>query len=731
MAKSPELIVKIGANAKEFEKTLEGLPATANKSLTGLKVAAAASAVAFAALAAGAAASVQEFKNFEKGFSDVVTLLDKSSFATKNFKEGVEDLQDGIIDLRAKTGQSFETLNKGLFDLVSAGVAAEDSIQVLNVATDLALAGATQASVAVDGLTSALNAYGFESEKAQEVAEKFFTAQKFGKTTIEELSTDFGKVGASAAALGVSFDEVLASVSAATLAGIKTNEAYTGLKATLSSIIKPSKEALDEAAALGVEFNSTALKAKGFDGFLQDIVTSEGFTSTSLQKLFGSMEALNFITAITGAQSGDFAKILKAVADEQARAGTFTDALAAKNDTLDQKLATLEGSFSSLKVVIGDRLAPAFGILADEATKALDAIRIGLEKLENPQAQFANWLLELAGASERIGNDFSLQFDTGSTALDPFQSIIDSSQRAAAETAKNFQATYEANEKAANDAAENDRRLAQEAKELKDKQDAEDAERAARKAEADAKRKEEQQARDEEDLINKRLLEDEQFEEDFERLNQRLSGFDELENQFKGLAELRELDLLKTKAKTADQRQKIDQATALATKRFYEQSTDSALDSLQTIVGEESAVGKAIFLIRKARAIAQAIVATNVAAAEALAVPPAPNFGLAAAAKTAGFLNVAAIAATAITGAAEGGIVKGGQFGRDTQPFLLAKDEIIVPSKLNPLSPNFDQTFGGGGFGGGNVKVEIGLEENASKILTVKQREDRALGIQR
>ncbi len=747
--KNPELIIKIGANASEFNKTVEGLPATTEKSLARIKIGAAAAGVAFAALAAGASASVQEFKAFEKGFSDVVTLLDQGSFKTKNFKDGVADLQQGIIDLRAKTGQSFETLNKGLFDLVSAGVEAENSIQVLNVATDLALAGATDASVAVDGLTSALNAYGLESESAKEIAEKFFTAQKAGKTTIEQLSTDFGKVGASAASLGVTFDEVLASVSAATLAGIKTNEAYTGLKATLSSIIKPSKEAQEEAAALGIEFDSTALRAKGFDKFLNDIVSSERFTSTSLQNLFGSMEALNFITAITGEQSDDFAKILKELGDEQQRAGTFTDALATKQETLDQKTAALQGAYSALKTEIGERLAPAFGDLADTATLALNEIRFGLDDLEksinnvfnaliNSQFALADFLLEAAGSNVRIGDQFNvvdptkaLEDSLGGNKVDPFAAIIESSQKQAQRGVEIIQEGVKAKEKAAAEEIEIERRknasLEEQAQEKADKE----AERQQKKDEADAQRAEDKALRDEEARQDQLAKEDEQFEEDLQRLTERLTGFDEVENEFKGLAELRELELLKTKARTSDQKQKLDQATALATKKAYDLSSQSALDSLQTIFGEETAVGKAIFLVRKAQAIANTITSTQQAMALARAtVPPPGGDVLAAKYAVQGALNVGVIAATAISGAAEGGIVKGGMFDKDSQPFLLAKDEIVVPSKLNPLSPNFEQTFGGG-FGGGNVKVEIGLEESASRVLTVKQREDRALGIQR
>lgn len=74
---------------------------------------------------------------------------------------------------------------------------------------------------------------------------------------------------------------------------------------------------------------------------------------------------------------------------------------------------------------------------------------------------------------------------------------------------------------------------------------------------------------------------------------------------------------------------------------------------------------KALFIVMKAAEIVKAIVATHSAAAQALAVPPAPNLPLQALAYKAGYLQVAAIAATslgqmAMSGSSGGGGGSGG-----------------------------------------------------------------------
>ena len=182
---SPNLVIKISGNSKKFQEEMTRLELRAklaNKEISKDEFARQtlsldrqrvleknqiasyerirkAAFVAAAAFAAGAVLSIKAFASFEEGFTNVVTLLDKASFKTGTFKDGVNGLKEGILQLRKESGETFENLNKGLFDLISAGVDASKAIDTLRVANNLAIAGATTTTVAVDGLTSALNAY--------------------------------------------------------------------------------------------------------------------------------------------------------------------------------------------------------------------------------------------------------------------------------------------------------------------------------------------------------------------------------------------------------------------------------------------------------------------------------------------------------------------------------------------------------------------------------------------
>jgi hypothetical protein len=116
-----------------------------------------------------------------------------------------------------------------------------------------------------------------------------------------------------------------------------------------------------------------------------------------------------------------------------------------------------------------------------------------------------------------------------------------------------------------------------------------------------------------------------------------------------------------------------------------------ASELITAIAGNES---KAVFLIQKAAAIAQAVIATNQAAVMALASPPGPptTIPLANMAEIQGYMKVGAIAATAIKGLATGGIVPATNGGT---PFIIGeggRDEAVIPLD----DPDARSRLGGG-----------------------------------
>lgn len=736
------VVINIVGDDSKFRKTMSGIGGIA-------KTAAIAATAAFGAVTTATIKTVNAFSRFESQFTTVVTLLDDSSFKTKTLTQGINDLKSGILKLRAETGESFENLNKGLFDLISAGIDASEAIDTLRTATRLARAGATNTSIAVDGLTSVIKAYGLEASDAESISQKFFTAQKFGKTTIEQLSTGFGDVASNAKSLGVSFEEVVSAVSAATLGAVETNKAYTGLRAVFANIIRPTKEASDEAARLGIEFNSTALRSKGLNKFLKDITESANFNSTSLEKLFSSVEATTTIMALAGEQSGDFDRILGELNNETQLATNFNKALAEQSGNVKQRFDEIRGSVETLIVRIGEKLAPAVGKLADEFQGYLDTVTddelqriadgmtaifdvvIAIGKAINTVVQGFG---KLANLSQRFGKtvaniDFSIMNDTELTLAAELKRVNE-------EIAKleNREILFSHERKQLE-------QLRFEAEGLRNAINSTSATEPGVPANEQiyepVKYKETNEDKDEDDPVATGVAKIQSGlpanEEEYDAVKEEKAKQDEeLANQEK---EKREKEL-KAEAEHRERMNKLlstslkDKIAILNDANATEQQKSEAQYAILEQLGK--AYGGKLLALNKILTIKNSILNIQEGITEALSLPFPANLAAAAtvAAQGAGVLATARNVSDTISGAAQGTIVSGTDTGQDNRMMAVRSGEMILPPDLavsaaptiRDIIRNEDQIGNPDGMSSGST-VKVEFVGDAGRLLREIDRE--------
>ncbi len=236
--------------------------------------------------------STKQFLSFETAMAEVSTIVDTS-------KVNMRELEAGVVALSQKYGKDAGGLANALYETLSAGISAGDSIKFLETATRTAVGGVTNAKVAVDVLTSSLHAYGLTTDKAQEVSDSLFVAVKVGKIRFEEFSQVIGQVAPLAAVTGVKFDEMNSALAALTLSGLGASESGTALRGMLNAILTPTEKAVDVAKVLGVEFNIQAMKTKGLTGFLQDLKDKTHGSETAMAALFPEVRGLNGALQLT------------------------------------------------------------------------------------------------------------------------------------------------------------------------------------------------------------------------------------------------------------------------------------------------------------------------------------------------------------------------------------------------------------------------------------------------
>ncbi len=305
-----------------------------------------------AGVAAGAAGvlAVKGAIEFEKAMAEVATLMPGIS------KDSFGVLQQGVLDLSKELNLATSETVPALYQAISAGVPPENVLDFMRLASKAAIGGVTDLSTAVDGITSVVNSYGAEIVGAQKASDIMFTTVKLGKTDFQQLSNSLFNVIPTAATLGISFEEIGAQLAVITGQGVPTSVATTQLRA-----------AFVEASKGGTLLNDAIkeLHGKGFKDLIADgMTTTEIFQAvrdetirngTSFGDLFGSVEAMNAVLAVTGPNAS---KVQKALAEMANSAGAVDAAFNVMSETASFKFGRVINSLKIRLTELGLKLLP-------------------------------------------------------------------------------------------------------------------------------------------------------------------------------------------------------------------------------------------------------------------------------------------------------------------------------------------------------------------------------------
>lgn len=368
MAADGSVVIQIEGDDSKFKSMLSGLGGVAAGAVKG--VTAAVTAVSGAMTAAGGYA-VKVGAEFETSLAKVGTIADTSV-------KSLDELSAEVVSISNATGEGAAALNEALYSAISAGADTAHASELVEVAVKAAKGGFTDTETAVDGLTSALNAYGMQTTDANDLANKFLVTQNLGKTTFGELASSIGHVAPTANAAGVSVEDLLASVASLTANGIGTSEAMTGMKAAISNIIKPTSDAQKVAKQLGIDFSTAALQSKGWSGFLEDIKEKTGGNTDQMAALFGSVEALNTVLTLTSDQG--MALMSETLSEMETNTSALDDAYNGMTSTFDGATAKLKENVNNLAISVYEGMKKPLTSVVQTATEMVQGLQSAFEE---------------------------------------------------------------------------------------------------------------------------------------------------------------------------------------------------------------------------------------------------------------------------------------------------------------------------------------------------------------
>ena len=355
--KAKKDIQEISYLGKDTAKKLQDVGGKINKvgtsiSKFGKKLAPVSAAASGIAIAAGKMAM-----NFEDAMAKVSTIADASEVP-------INDLQEAIVDLSNKTGIAATDIAENVYNAISAGQATGDAVAFVEKATMLAKAGFTDSASALDILTTAMNAYGLESEEVGRVSDVLIQTQNLGKTTVGELAAAMGKVIPTAKSNGVEIENLAAMYAVMTSNGIATAETTTYLNSMLNELGKQGTTAA-VAFAKGTEHikegGLTMAEAMERGWELTDVLSildEQAFESgTTIANMFGSAEAGKAATVLL-----DNSQKLNSVVDAMGNSAGSTEEAFNKLDTksfqMQQTLNKLKNTGIELGTTLMTMLAP-------------------------------------------------------------------------------------------------------------------------------------------------------------------------------------------------------------------------------------------------------------------------------------------------------------------------------------------------------------------------------------
>ncbi len=310
--------------------------------------------VAAAALTAVAVASVREAAKFETTFAKIQGLVGLTT-------DEITELQEAARRLGPQFGVSGNEAGEALFFITSSGLRGADAIDVLEASLKGAAIGLGDISSIANAATAAMNTYGPSVISGSEAVDALAEAVRLGQFAPEELAASLGRVIPISAELGISLQETLGVIAGLTRGGLNASEAVTGVRGAFQAFLKPSSEANAILAEFGMSADGVrqSIKEKGFLATIVDMRAAFGDNEDAITRVFGSIEGLNAVLALTGPNLQTNTDIIGQMTDG---VGILDEAMAIVSDTSQQKfdvaMATAKDSLIDIGGAILDDLLP-------------------------------------------------------------------------------------------------------------------------------------------------------------------------------------------------------------------------------------------------------------------------------------------------------------------------------------------------------------------------------------
>lgn len=292
------------------------------------------------------------FTGFEEGMSGVRALTEATDAEFLFLRETAKSLG-------ASTSFSASQAAEGMQNLASAGFTVNEIVAAMPGMLDLAASSGEDLAVASDIAATTLRGFGLEASKAGHVADVLAEVSARTNAAVSDTGEAMKYIAPVANAMGLSLEEVAASIGFLSDAGIKGSQAGTTLRSAFTRLAKPTEDMLEVMDSLNLSFYDTDGKMKSISNIVGMLNTEmAGLTDAEKQNalvtLFGQ-EALSGMMVLMEAGPEKIAELTKSLEECDGAASKMSQT---RLDNLAGDIEELGGAMETLQLDVMEKLNP-------------------------------------------------------------------------------------------------------------------------------------------------------------------------------------------------------------------------------------------------------------------------------------------------------------------------------------------------------------------------------------
>jgi len=298
------------------------------------------------ALIGGAALKLSS--DFDKSFTTMQTLAGVTSGE-------VEGLKESVLDLAGETGRAPQELAEALYFLQSSGLDSARAMDALEMSAKASAVGLGDTATVADAVSSAMLAYSKSGLTAAEATDVLVATARAGKAEPAELANQMGRLLPVASELGITFDQVGASIALLSRQGNSAEQSTTLLVNVMTKLLKPSEQAKQQLDAVGLSLDDlhSMIAEEGLQQTLEnlrEILGDNGFA-----KFMDDQQAVLGALSLTNASAKDVEEVMSALQDS---AGATQNAFSTWAESMGAQNAQAFAQFQVALIQLGDVIAP-------------------------------------------------------------------------------------------------------------------------------------------------------------------------------------------------------------------------------------------------------------------------------------------------------------------------------------------------------------------------------------